>query len=434
MPERSIISKIGIGLIVLVVGTALPSMAQTDDLYGNVVKEIRVIGARHTKSHIITRELASQVGQAYLQENAAKDLQRLNRLPFLNSVSIQPINEDDAVVLLIVVVEAFPYLPTVAIELSDENGVSAGPGFKSVNLFGNGIAFSGSARFGGATNISASLDNPWFAGDHLSYRFEVFRRDRANKIDGYKEEAYELNLLLGSYLGENGRLGTRFSYMSLVSDTVGITLSDDNHDNLLTLGLSIGLDTRDNYVAPRRGWWTELEVSKTGLGAGNGDFWSLLIDVRKYIPVGQRHLLSLFSLTTLTTGKVGREIPVYLDYHVGGTNSVRGWELDARSGKNQILGTTEWSYSLGDLGLRRLISSSNVDFRIAVFGDLGIAWNDPSEFSRDQFIGGAGVGMRMLSPLLKVVRLDFALGETGAEFSFHVGYPAKPDAQRLRVR
>ena len=69
-----------------------------------------------------------------------------------------------------------------------------------------------------------------------------------------------------------------------------------------------------------------------------------------------------------------------------------------------------------------------------MFGDLGIAWNDLDEFDRDQFIGGGGVGVRMVSPLLKVVRLDFALGETGAEFSFHIGYPAKPDAQRLRVR
>ena len=116
--------------MILLVGTALPCLAQTDGLYGSVVKEIRVIGARYTKEHIITRELASQVGQPYLRENVAKDLQRLSRLPFLNSVSIQPLNEDDAVVLLIDVVEVFPYLPTVSIELSDENGVSVGPGFK----------------------------------------------------------------------------------------------------------------------------------------------------------------------------------------------------------------------------------------------------------------------------------------------------------------
>ena len=112
---------------------------------------------------------------------------------------------------------------------------------------------------------------------------------------------------------------------------------------------------------------------------------------------------------------------------------MRGWELDARSGKNQVLGTMEWSYSLGDLGLERLLPTSNVDFRIAVFGDLGIAWNDPGEFDRDQFIGGGGVGVRMISPLFKVLRLDFALGETGAGISFHVG-STKPDAQRLRVR
>ena len=79
---------------------------------------------------------------------------------------------------------------------------------------------------------------------------------------------------------------------ALESDTAGITLSDDDHDNLLTLGLSIGYDTRDNYVAPRRGWWAELEAAKTGLLAGNGDFWSVLFDVRKYVPLGARYSLS----------------------------------------------------------------------------------------------------------------------------------------------
>jgi len=421
-------------LAALLLGAIPPCMAQSGDLYGKVVKEIRVTGAKYTKERIITRELASEVGQPYLEENAAKDLQWLNRLPFLNRITIQPLNENDEVVLLVDVVEAFPYLPTISLELSDENGISAGPGFKSVNLFGRGISFSGSARFGGARNFSAVIEDPWFAGEHLSYVLEVFRRDRANKVDGYEEKAYELNLSLGSYLGENGRLGTRFSYMSIESDTAGITLSDDDHDNLLTLGLSIGYDTRDNYIAPRRGWWAELEASKTGLLAGNGDFWSVLFDVRKYVPLGGRYSLSWFSLTTLATGKVGRDIPVYLDYHVGGTNSVRGWELDARSGKNQMLGTVEVTYSLGDFGLKRLLSSSNVDIQVAVFGDLGIAWNEPDEFSKDQFISGGGVGVRLVSPLLKVLRLDFALGETGAEVSFHVGYPSKPDAQRLRVR
>ncbi len=203
MSEWSIISKVGGCLMILLVGTALPCLAQTDDLYGKGVKEIHVIGAGHTKEHIITRELASQVGQPYLQENVAKDLQRLNRLPFLNSVSIQPLNEDDAVVLLIDVVEVFPYLPTISIELSDENGVSAGPGFKSVNLFGSGISFSGSARFGGANNISAVLYNPWFAGDHLSYRLERSGRIRQRPVHrrGWCGRAYDLALAQGGSVG-----------------------------------------------------------------------------------------------------------------------------------------------------------------------------------------------------------------------------------------
>ena len=303
--------------------TVSPSDAE-EQLYGKTVKEIRINELRYTKREIIIRELSSRVGEPYLKENTEKDAERLDQLGICSAVNIEAIEEGDEVVLVIEVKETFPWLPTISLDISDENGLSIGPGFKSINLGGRAISFSASARFGGATNLGTSLENPWFAGNHLSYRLEFDQRDRENALDDFAEVSTEINLRLGSYVREDGRIGGHFNFQSLGSDTPGKTLSANNRDNTPSLAFFMGYDSRDFWTNPHQGWWNEVEVSKNGgfLG-GDGDFWRVHFDVRRFQPLADRHTLALFSLTTLQTGTVGVEIPVYQDFHLGGTNSIR---------------------------------------------------------------------------------------------------------------
>jgi len=288
-----------------------------DTLYGKVLKEIRITGARRTDVDIITRELASQIGEPYLKVNAEKDFARLDKLDIFSYVKIQPAEEDNGVTLEIEVKEIFPYLPFFSYEVTDENGFAAGAGFQSVNMLRRDIFFTGFARFGGATNIGIFLENPWFAGNHLSYTFEFFQRQRFNELDQFNETSTELMLAIGSYIGENGRIGGRLSFLSIKSDSSNRTLSSSNQDNLPTLGFFLGYDSRDLWSNPHTGWWNEVAISKSGgfLGA-DGDFWSIDIDIRRYLPIINRHTLALFSLVTLRTGSVGDEISWKLGFLV----------------------------------------------------------------------------------------------------------------------
>ena len=153
------------------------------------------------------------------------------------------------------------------------------------------------------------------------------------------------------------------------------------------------------------------------------------------MPIINRHTLALFSLLTLRTGGVGDEIPLHQDFHIGGTNSVRGWELDSRRGKNQFLNTAEYRFTLVEpkvLGLFGL--TLDVGLQFAAFADLGIAWNQSDEFKKENFIGGYGFGLRFLVPFVNMFRFDFGFGEPGESFKVHIGAFAKPVAQRVRVR
>jgi outer membrane protein assembly factor BamA len=178
-----------------------------------------------------------------------------------------------------------------------------------------------------------------------------------------------------------------------------------------------------------RGWWNEVDVSKSG---GDADFWTFNFDVRRFQPLAHRHTLAFFSLTTLQTGAVGMEISADLGFQLGGTNSIRGWGLDSTRGKNQFINTIEYRY---DLMVPRPLSVFGISFylglQLALFGDLGIAWED-SQGTR--WLDGYGFGLRILVPFVDMIRLDFAFGEPGQGLRSQIGLQEKAVKQRRRVR
>lgn len=425
-------------LFVLLSAThALLASDEVAHLYGKPLKEIRITGAHFTDTDIITRELASQVGQPYTRENAAKDYAELDNLDLFTRIRITPVETTGGVALEIKVREIFPYLPFLSYEVTDENGFAAGPGLQSVNFAGRDVFVTGTARFGGATNINLFVENPWFAGNHLGYVFEFYRRERFNELDQFNETATEFYLTLSSYIGEYGRIGVRSNFISVESDSAGRTLSDDNRDLVPTLGFFLGYDSRDLWSNPHTGWWNEIQLAKTGgVFGADSDFWRLNVDVRRYLPIIPEHTLALFSLLTLSTGQVGDEIAAWQDFSIGGSNSVRGWELDSRRGKNEWLSTAEYRVTVLDPRLLTLPFglAFDIGLQLAAFGDLGIAWNDSEQFDRDHLIGGYGMGVRFLVPFVNQFRFDFALGESGKGVKIHIGAWEKPVAQRFRVR
>ena len=192
-------------------------------------------------------------------------------------------------------------------------------------------------------------------------------------------------------------------------------------------------DSRDSWSNPKRGWWDRVDATANGLGA-DGDYWTFDFDVRRYQPLSGRHGLALFSLLTLQTGVVGKDIPVHEVLHIGGTNSVRGWEINARQGKDQWLNTVEYRYDLvkvRDFSFKGFNLYGGV--QLAAFVDTGSAWSEGQDFSRN-FIGGAGVGIRLIVPYINYVRLDLGFGQSGHPVIPAFGISEKADYQRRRVR
>ena len=71
--------------------------------------------------------------------------------------------------------------------------------------------------------------------------------------------------------------------------------------------------------------------------------------------------------------------------------------------------------------------------QLAAFADLSTAWDRGADFTRNM-IGGAGFGIRLIIPILDMIRLDFAFGQSGQGILSHFGLREKADYERLRVR
>ena len=142
----------------------------------------------------------------------------------------------------------------------------------------------------------------------------------------------------------------------------------------------------------------------------------------------------MFSFATLQSGVVGRDVPLYRNYHIGGGNSLRGWKPDARQGNNQFLNTLEYRYELiPPRSFRVSRFGFYLGVQLAAFGDLGTAWDQGADFSRNM-IGGGGFGIRLLMPVVDMIRIDFGFGQSGRGILSHFGLREKADYSRLRVR
>ena len=405
--------------------------------YGQTLQEIRIEGNEHTRTWIVESAMASQVGEPYTERNARSDYLWLATLGVFTSINFDTEPVAGGIALTVSVSEASPYLPSISLRINQENGVEVGPAFSSPNLFGTAGRVSAYARWGGTTNYGLRYWDPWLPGKSwlFGYRFQYAHMERRNELDDFGESSDELFFQVRRNLLNELRYGLRFRFLSVKSDVDGKTLSPENRDNIPALGLFLELDTR-NSTYPTSGWYAEVEASKYGAFGGDGDYWQFIGDVRKYFPLpfGPRHSMALYSMATMTTGEVGTDIPVYMDFHIGGTNSVRGWPLDSRVGKNQLLSTAEyWFRLVDDKALRFWFIRWRMGLQLGVFGDVGTAWNSGPEFG-DNFIAGYGAGLRLTIPAAVMFRLDLAYAKNEFGIKFAIGGGEKAYAQRQRIR
>lgn len=426
-------------LAALVIASPLLGQEGPGAAEGLTVKEIRFEGLKLTKEYIVTRELVSRVGEPCRQENIEKEKDRLERLDIFVDIQVEAAVEGNEVVLTYRFVEIFRYIPSLSVQITDENGLALGVGLRVPNVRGRDVSASGRVMGGGAALGQFVIQNPWFAGKRLGYSLAYYYRDRQNLVADFLETSHEVVLNLSAPIGDYFRYGGHLEYQNVRSDRDGVTLSPDDQDQVARLGIYLVYDKRDAFIGTHRGWWGEIRLAQDlRLFPDGSDFTQLDLDIRRYqpLPFGDRHQLSIYGLITVRTGAVGTDVAPWQQFGLGGTNTVRGWDYATLVGKNQLMGTLEYSFTLIKPRLINLPFKLRYrgGLQLCVFGDWGTVWSETGAFDRENVLAGWGLGLRLLVPIVGVVRFDVAWGGTGNPARFHIGSYEKATMARQRVR
>jgi outer membrane protein assembly factor BamA len=325
-------------------------------------------------------------------------------------------------------------IPYVAFRYTEQNGWSIGPAVSAVNVFGRAFYLSGRFLVGGTTTFEADFRWPALT-ESARLDGRVAHLTRRDDLNGFEEASDELLPWLTVSPTERTRVAGAAGFFFMTPDEDGFTLSGGKTDRLLNLGVRVAWDSRDSFRYPTRGWYHELEILRSG---GDADTWRTTLDLRRHERLAHQHFLKLGALTTLQSGELGIDVPVYNRFFLGGANSIRGYDIDqlgpVLNGKNQMLLVAEYEWEfLPARAIPVLKWSFALGARLAVFGDAGIAWNGNDEFRSTRFKEGGGIGLRLLVPGSNVIRLDLGVGEEGKAY-FHFSNWPRLDRQRDRLR
>jgi len=426
----------------LVAGSfAPPARAQVDpDVQarsGMTVTRIDITGNKVTRDYVIRREIHTAAGAPLDPGTLAGDYTRLENLGVFGSIRIAAEDTLGEATLTVTVTEIPWIVPYPALSYSEVDGWSVGLGVASPNLLGRAITLSGSVLVGGTTQYSAAFLYPWITGNHVSAGALVAHLTREDVFLDFEEHSQEFTPEVGTWLGTHGRLNGAFSWFQMHSDVDGKTLNPGNTDNLFQLQAGLRFDTRDSWRDPRSGWLNEIRALNCGLLGGDGNFWSGILDVRRFQPGFSSHDLTAGVLLQLNSGTVGTDYPEYLQYHLGGANSVRGYDPEVlgnqQYGKDEAITTLEYEIPLSRIREYRFLGMSlSLGFKFAFFSDIALAWSRPEDAVWRRVQVGYGGGLRVLVPGLEMIRFEVGAGHEGAQI--HFAALSKFDAQRNRLR
>lgn len=365
-----------------------------------------------------------------------EDLVRLRNLPIFGSVNAEVKDAGDGVAIEFDISELPWIIPIPVIDYSDENGFSVGAGITSINLFGRAQQLSAMFTVGGVNTFFLSFRDPWIAGNRISGGIAGGHTIRQNVLLDFKETKDIVQLSGGKWIGDAGRLRASLGYVSILSDKEGITIDPSNKDNIFYGNLILGFDNRDSNNSPRSGWHNEwLNVSYSG---GDADFWSAQFDFNRYQPIGINQSIAAGPILSLQSGNIGTDIPVYYQYFMGGSNSIRGYTIEELGmelyGKNQFLFNIEYRWNfvpMRDLKIIRWTISTGL--QLACFGDVGLAWSRSSDFNLQRTRSGYGAGLRLMLPGVETLRFDMGVSQYG-DIVFNFGVQSIFSGRRHKVR
>lgn len=445
----------------------------TDDPDGTVninikegtINKIMIEGNEKTKDYVIERNVLTEPGMIYNENQIKEDLVRLYASQAFKDVTreIDPTDEDpDLYNVTIKVEEQRTASISVGGGLDTVTGVFGSLGIADNNFRGrnqrlalNGLVGSGvmlnDASIKDHMNIQAELSfyEPYFFNADHSLMSKVFFRDFGS---------YQVPLAIERRIGAEVTVAHRIksnkhanATFSLGVENVDVREGDFNKiaslynkynvpiserakqlEGGLFLSLSPALiyDTRDSSTVTRRGTLASIrfdeEIGLNGFDKTHGKLTGM---VKQYIPVGKK---SSLSFTAKAGGKIhGDNMPEVMAYRLGGPYTIRGFKMSGvGTGNAFVMGSAEFATPIPFVDRTRIKFLNNV--RLTAFIDAGKIFDatvSDTIYDRPMYAVSAGVGIKLYIPGMGPLSVDYGIpltnpGDSGSRngyFTFGVG-------------
>ncbi len=261
------------------------------------------------------------------------------------------------------------------------------------------------AVFGRADYLCLTFYDPTFLYRDLSIKLELKRIDRYNPYEEFRQLEHKIVIGFNLRIWKNIAAETEIGYRYVESDLPGITLTSADFDRTPYAVLSGIIDSRDNRLNPSKGIYYQATIGKHGLTTPN--YRQSRIALKKYFPIR-------FGRTILLNAEFGLkkgELPVYDRSYLGGSETVRGLELNSQRGAGILVGRLEYRFDIEPES--RIINEMGLQFGGTVFFDIGAAFDQNIDLESRRFEKSVGLGARIVSDGNSAVSLDYGWALSG---------------------
>ncbi len=398
------------------------------------IGRIEVKGNTKTRDRVVRREMRLAEGDLYNATALRKSERAIQRLGFFEKVHLATQRRPGTDLVDV----------TVEVEEKPTGSFSFGAGYSSVdkiigmanvsqrNFLGLGYQLALQANFGSTRETySFTFNNPRVFDTEWYFGFDAYKSIRS--YTDYDKFSLGGDLKLGTSLTEAWKLRGIYrleeAEVKNVSDTASSTIRDQIGTTVTSslTGLLI-YDTVDNPWEPHSGTRAEWSVEWAGgLLGGDAAYLKYGFDTSHYQPLWWNHVFHLHGRAGFVHSLLGRDIPVYERYYLGGINSLRGFDSrsigprdpatgDVIGGDKEVLFNVEYLFPLIE----------EAKLRGVIFYDAGNAWDEGEAFFETGLRQSAGAGVRWFSPM-GPLRLEWGYvldrkpGEDDAQWEFTIG-------------
>ena len=252
------------------------------------VERINIVGNTRTLDKVIRREFRLAEGDAYNKVLVDRSQTRIRALGYFRSVDIaeEPGSAPDKTILNVGVEETTTGELQFGIGYSSQEGIVGDVSISERNLLGRGQFLRLRASL---SNYRRQFDfrftEPYFLDRNLAAGIEAY-----NITSRYEESSYEAvtiggGLRLGFPLSEYSRMGLRYSLrqdkITALGGASDFIRALEGDFITSVIGFDYVLDTRDDPIAPKKGFLARLSGDFAGLG-GDVKYYRLETDAKWY--------------------------------------------------------------------------------------------------------------------------------------------------------